>query len=71
MRYEYECPACGEAREVSHGLTETPAVDCSCGASMERIISLSRVNLIDHKHAIVRYTNGAEARIPMKPHTEF
>lgn len=71
MRYDYECKQCGDVAEVCHGMDETPAVTCACGESMQRVISLSRINLIDHKHAIVRYTNGAEARIPMRPHTEI
>lgn len=71
MRYDYHCQACQAEVEVSHSMHESPDIECECGAVMQRVLSTPRVSVIDAKHAIVRYTNGQEAKVPMKPHREI
>jgi len=43
MRYDYKCPVCGYTKEVSHGMTESPIIECDkCGALMKKIVSFNK-----------------------------
>ena len=44
--YEYQCPKCSTAKELQHGMSETPKVKCpSCRATMRRVISVNSFQL--------------------------
>lgn len=38
--YAYKCDACGQLKDVSHGMTETPRIECDvCAQTMRKTIS--------------------------------
>ena len=38
--YDYECPTCGDIKEVRHSIKAEPTVICKiCGCTMKRLIS--------------------------------
>jgi len=41
--YDYRCRGCGDVVEVVHGMTESPAVGCACGALMARMPSCPNI----------------------------
>lgn len=44
--YEYQCPKCKTAKELQHGMSESPKVKCpACKASMRRVISVNSFQL--------------------------
>ncbi len=44
--YEYQCPKCKAAKELQHGMSESPKVKCPvCKAPMQRVISVNSFQL--------------------------
>lgn len=44
--YEYQCPKCKTAKELQHGMSESPKVKCpACRAIMKRVISVNSFQL--------------------------
>lgn len=44
--YEYQCPKCKAAKELQHGMAESPKVKCpTCRVSMQRVISVNSFQL--------------------------
>lgn len=44
--YEYQCPKCKTAKELQHGMSESPKVKCpACKATMQRVISVNSFQL--------------------------
>ena len=44
--YEYQCPKCKTAKELRHGMSESPKVKCpACRAAMKRVISVNSFQL--------------------------
>ena len=44
--YVYHCPKCNYDRDIKHGMTETPKIECEeCESSMHKVIRSSNFQL--------------------------